>query len=148
MVLAARKDVITFRRPSAPAADVPFHFGIIVCALRFILPVFSPYYRRLFEVMPYASPTQVCAAASMELARAAVDLARKGLPVVGFDLAGAEAGYPADDQRRRLPVRARPLHPQDRPRWRSLRARVHLPGHHQNATPTASATAPGSSRTT
>ena len=78
-------------------ADVPFHFGIIVCALRFILPVFSPYYRRLFEVMPYASPTQVCAAASMELARAAVDLARKGLPVVGFDLAGAEAGYPADD---------------------------------------------------
>jgi adenosine deaminase len=34
----------------------------------------------------------------MELARAAVDLAHnKGLPVVGFDLAGAEAGYPADD---------------------------------------------------
>ena len=34
----------------------------------------------------------------MELARAAVDLAQnKGLPVVGFDLAGAEAGYPADD---------------------------------------------------
>jgi adenosine deaminase len=79
-------------------ADVPFHFGIIVCALRFILPVMSPYYRRLFDVMPYASSTQVCAAASMELARAAVDLAHnKGLPVVGFDLAGAEAGYPADD---------------------------------------------------
>jgi adenosine deaminase len=58
----------------------------------------SPYYRRLFEVMAYASPKQVCTAASMELARAAVDLAHtKGLPVVGFDLAGAEAGYPADD---------------------------------------------------
>src|SRR5277367_4111306 len=66
-------------------ADVPFHFGIIVCALRFILPVFSPYYRRLFDVMPYASSKQVCMAASMELARAAVDLAHhKGLPVVGF----------------------------------------------------------------
>ena len=79
-------------------ADVPFHFGIIVCALRFILPQMSPYYRRLFEVMSYASPKQVCAAASMELARAAVDLAHnKGFPVVGFDLAGAEAGYPADD---------------------------------------------------
>jgi adenosine deaminase len=79
-------------------ADVPFHFGIIVCALRFIVPQMSPYYRRLFEVMTYASPKQVCAAASMELARAAVDLAhKKGLPVVGFDLAGAEAGYPADD---------------------------------------------------
>ena len=79
-------------------ADVPFHFGIIVCALRFIVPQMSPYYRRLFEVMSYASPKQVCMAASMELARAAVDLAHnKGLPVVGFDLAGAEAGYPADD---------------------------------------------------
>ena len=79
-------------------ADVPFHFGVIVCALRFILPQMSPYYRRLFEVMAYASPKQVCMAASMELARAAVDLAHnKGLPVVGFDLAGAEAGYPADD---------------------------------------------------
>jgi adenosine deaminase len=78
--------------------DVPFHFGIIVCALRFILPQMSPYYRRLFEVMPYASSKQVCTTASMELARAAVDLAHnKGLPVVGFDLAGAEAGYPADD---------------------------------------------------
>jgi adenosine deaminase len=78
--------------------DVPFHYGIIVCALRFIVPKMSPYYRRLFEVMSYATPKQICAAASMELARAAVDLARnKGLPVVGFDLAGAEAGYPADD---------------------------------------------------
>jgi len=78
--------------------DVPFHFGIIMCALRFIVPQMSPYYRRLFAMMAYASPKQVCAAASMELARAAVDLAHnKGLPVVGFDLAGAEAGYPADD---------------------------------------------------
>ena len=85
-------------RAVAMGADVPFHFGIIVCALRFILPQMSPYYRRLFEVMAYASPKQVCMAASMELARAAVDLAHhKGLPVVGFDLAGAEAGYPADD---------------------------------------------------
>ncbi len=80
------------------ADDVPFHFGIIVCALRFLVPQMSPYYRRLFEVMSYATPKQVAAAASMELARAAVDLARhKGLPLVGFDLAGAEAGYPADD---------------------------------------------------
>lgn len=79
-------------------ADVPFHFGIIVCALRFIVPQMSPYYRRLFDVMPYASSKQICAAASMELARTAVDLAHnQGLPVVGFDLAGAEAGYPADD---------------------------------------------------
>jgi adenosine deaminase len=38
--------------------------------------------------------------ASTELARAAVHLAHEaGLPIVGFDLAGAEAGFPADDHR-------------------------------------------------
>jgi adenosine deaminase len=85
-------------RAVVSGADVPFHFGIIACALRFFVPPMSPYYRRLFEVMSYAAPKQVFAAASMELARAAVDLAHnKGLPVVGFDLAGAEAGYPAED---------------------------------------------------
>lgn len=78
--------------------DVPFHFGIILCALRFIVPQMSPYYRRLFDVISFATPKQVCVAASMELARAAVELAHhQGLPVVGFDLAGAEAGYPAED---------------------------------------------------
>jgi len=78
--------------------DIPFHFGIIVCAMRFIVPQMSYYHRRLFEMLPSASPKEVCTTASMELARNAVDLARKkGLPVVAFDLAGPEAGYPADD---------------------------------------------------
>ncbi|HVM49524.1 MAG TPA: adenosine deaminase family protein [Candidatus Acidoferrum sp.] len=80
--------------------DVPFHFGIIVCALRFFTPAMSAYYEGLFRVMSYAPPKQVFATASTELARAAVRLAREqGLPIVGFDLAGAEAGYPADDHR-------------------------------------------------
>src|SRR5438034_8811350 len=52
--------------------DVPFHFGLIVCALRFLVPEMSPYYRRLFDVMSYGSPKQVAAAASMELAPRAV----------------------------------------------------------------------------
>jgi adenosine deaminase len=80
--------------------DVPFRFGIIVCALRFFTPAMSSYYQRLFQVLSYASPRQVFAAASTELARAAVNLVREqGLPIVGYDLAGAEAGYPADDHR-------------------------------------------------
>jgi adenosine deaminase len=80
--------------------DVPFHFGIIVCALRFFVPAMSSYYQRLFHVMSYAPPKHVFATASTELARAAVHLIRdQGLPIVGFDLAGAEAGYPADDHR-------------------------------------------------
>ena len=80
--------------------DVPFHFGMIVCALRFFTPQMSPYYRQLFHGLSYAPPEQVFATASIELARAAVHLAReKGLPIVGFDLAGAEAGYPAEEHR-------------------------------------------------
>ena len=130
-------------------ADVPFHFGIIVLRVAVHRPgQMSPYYRRLFDVMPYASSTQVCAAASMELARAAVDLAHnKGLPVVGFDLAGAEARLSRRRPQRRLPVRRTPIS-SAKP---STPAKPTAPSpssrRSRNATPTASATAPGSSRT-
>jgi len=78
--------------------DVPFHFGIIVCALRWFLPAMSSYYARLFEVMSFAREKEVFAAASLELARAAVSLRDEhGLPIVAFDLAGAEDGHPAGD---------------------------------------------------
>lgn len=81
-------------------ADIPFHFGVILCALRFFHAGMSPYYAKLFDVMPYAPPSRVFAAASLELARATVHLVREaGLPVVGFDLAGAEAGFPAGDHK-------------------------------------------------
>lgn len=80
--------------------DIPFHFGIIVCALRWFMPQMSSYYRRLFDVMPYAKESSIFAAASLELARASVALRdHQGLPIVGFDLAGAEAGNPAMDHR-------------------------------------------------
>ncbi|TAN37784.1 MAG: adenosine deaminase family protein [Verrucomicrobia bacterium] len=78
-------------------ADLPFHFGVILCALRAFTATTAPYYAQLFSVMPYAPRRQVFAAASLEIARAAADLAHRcDLPVVGFDLAGEEAGYPAE----------------------------------------------------
>ncbi len=78
--------------------DIPFEFGIIVCALRTFNEYMSPYYSRILKLMAYSPKKEVFAAASLEIARAAVVLAREnGLPVVGFDLAGEEAGYPADD---------------------------------------------------
>jgi adenosine deaminase len=80
--------------------DVPFYFGIIACALRFFVPQMSGYYQGLFHVMSYCPPKHLFATASLELARAAVRLVQEqGLPIVGFDLAGAEAGFPADDHR-------------------------------------------------
>lgn len=78
--------------------DIPCHYGLILCALRFFNEHMSPYYKQIFSVMPYAPPKKVFAAASLELARAAAELAhRDGYPVVGFDLAGAESGFPAGD---------------------------------------------------
>ena len=112
--------------------DVPFHFGIITCALRFFTPAMSPYYERLFRVLSYAPPKYVFAAASAELARAAVSLIREqGLPIVGFDLAGAEAGFPADDHRAAFQVLPLALSEKDHSRRRGLRAGIHLPGNHR-----------------
>lgn len=80
--------------------DVPFHFGIIVCALRWFAPGMSSYYRNLHEVMSYAREKDIFATASLELARASVHLRNEhGLPIVGFDLAGAEDGNPAVDHK-------------------------------------------------
>ncbi|MBL8729867.1 MAG: adenosine deaminase family protein [Planctomycetes bacterium] len=85
--------------PDVEQGKVPaFEAGVIVCALRFFLPVFSEHYRAYFEALPTAPPSEIYALASLELARAAVRAAEEdGLPVVGFDLAGQERGFPAKD---------------------------------------------------
>ncbi len=76
--------------------DLPFAFGIIACAMRSINEHMSPYFRRLFHLLTGAPHKELCALASMEMVRGAVELRDKcGLPIVGFDLAGEEAGYPA-----------------------------------------------------
>ncbi|OQA26256.1 MAG: Aminodeoxyfutalosine deaminase [Verrucomicrobia bacterium ADurb.Bin345] len=76
--------------------DVPFEYGIIACAMRSFNKNMSPYFAEILNVMSHAPRKDVFAAASLEMARAAVNLAHHdGLPVVGFDLAGEEAGYPA-----------------------------------------------------
>ncbi|MDR1684335.1 MAG: adenosine deaminase family protein [Elusimicrobiota bacterium] len=78
--------------------DVPFHFGIIACAMRSFNKHTSPYYKNLTEALGQSPKDEVFAIASLELARTAVKLAKEEkLPVVGFDLAGEEAGYPAQD---------------------------------------------------
>ena len=80
--------------------DIPFHYGIITCAMRFFNRHMSAYYAQLFDVMPHAPAKEVMTVASLEMARSAAALAhQKGIPVVGFDIAGAEAGFPAIDHR-------------------------------------------------
>jgi adenosine deaminase len=75
-----------------------FEYGIIVCAMRYFNEHFSPYFSNLLKVHPYAPERSLYGMASLELARATVGIKREyGLPIVGFDLAGREDGYPAED---------------------------------------------------
>ncbi len=76
----------------------PFRFGIIACAMRMFSAGFAPYYRDLLAVLPNWPVKEVYGVASLSLVRSVVDARdRLGLPIVGFDLAGAEAGHPARD---------------------------------------------------
>ncbi len=92
------------RHDATPAVltgdDLPLHAGVIVCAMRCFTPAMGPYFHRLIQSMAHAPQAEIFAAASLELARAAVALRdAEGWPIVGFDLAGEEAGYPAGDHR-------------------------------------------------
>lgn len=79
-------------------AEPPFEYAIVVCALRFFVPGISEYYDMLLQAHSFAPPKTVFSYASMELVRAAVRIRDQfDIPITGFDLAGAEAGYPADD---------------------------------------------------
>ncbi|MBF0208699.1 MAG: adenosine deaminase family protein [Oligoflexia bacterium] len=86
-----RKEVIEDLEP-------PFRYGIIACAMRmFGKSNFSPYYTKLFSVHHYSEPIEVIKMGAMELAQAMVKIRdKKGLPIVGLDLAGQEEGYPAE----------------------------------------------------
>ena len=86
-------------RPEVAAGDdLDFHFGLIACAMRRFSAGMSSYYAGLLGSLSHMPKRQLYGVASLELARAAVELRdREGLPVVGFDLAGEEAGYPAGD---------------------------------------------------
>ena len=84
----------------ADGKEPPFEFGIIVCALRMFQRGFSEYYDDLLNVHAHSEPKWIYSLASLELARAAVQIRDSaGLPIVGFDLAGQEEGYPAVDHR-------------------------------------------------
>lgn len=79
----------------------PFRFGLITCAMRMFTAGFAPYFKELISVLSGWPTDDVYGVASLSLARAVVDARdRHGYPVVGFDLAGAEAGHPASEHTR------------------------------------------------
>ncbi len=85
----ARKEVVNKEEP-------PFKYGLIACAMRMFGKNFSPYYGSFYNLHAFSEPMEVIRMGALELAKAMVKIRdEKGIPVVGFDLAGQEAGYPA-----------------------------------------------------
>ncbi len=78
--------------------EPPFRYGIIASAMRMFTGGFSPYHKNLLRALEQWPAKEVYGVASLSLARSVVEARdRLGLPIVGFDLAGAEAGHPASD---------------------------------------------------
>jgi adenosine deaminase len=90
----ARDEINAAIRPNEP----PFDYGIIVCAMRFFTEGFSAYFADLCRILSFSDRQEVIRTASLEVARAAVKLRNESdVQIVGFDLAGAEYGYPASE---------------------------------------------------
>lgn len=96
--LAKAKQEFNKKIASGEESGPEFEYGMIACAMRMFTAGFSPYYAKFTEAHQYMPEKKLFGLASQELARAVVAIRQKtGLPIVGFDLAGAENGYPADD---------------------------------------------------
>jgi adenosine deaminase len=81
-------------------AEVPFQYGIIVCAMRMFDYGYSEYFDALLDVHKHSERKWIFSLASQELVKASLESRdRLNLPVVGFDLAGKEMGYPAVDHK-------------------------------------------------
>lgn len=86
------------QRPEILAGqEPPFYYGIIVCALR-SFGSYSEYYENFIKALSYTDMKRIFGLCSFELAKGAVKIRDElGIPIVGFDLAGAEKGNPAKD---------------------------------------------------
>jgi adenosine deaminase len=80
--------------------DVPFYYGIISCAMRMFDYGSSEYFDALLDVHKHSERKWIFSLASQELVKASLEARDKfGIPVVGFDLAGKEKGFPAVDHK-------------------------------------------------
>lgn len=96
--MARAKDEFNHRPEVLDGREPPFEYGIIVCAMRMFDYGFSRYFDTLLDVHAHSERRWIFSLASQEMVKAAVEAKmRLNLPIVGFDLAGAEAGYPAED---------------------------------------------------
>lgn len=96
--LERAKKEINARAEICSKKEPAFEYGIIGCAMRKFDERFSEYYSDLVSIHRNTPLVELYPVASLEVVRALVDLRdNQGVPVVGFDLAGEEKGYPAGD---------------------------------------------------
>ncbi|MBN1946116.1 MAG: adenosine deaminase family protein [Bradymonadales bacterium] len=96
--LKKAKDLFNDSTPVRQNLEPPFEYGMIVCAMRMFTENMSDYYNKFLQIHRYSQRRKVYGLASLELAQAVVAIRNEyGLPIVGFDLAGQERGYPAVD---------------------------------------------------
>jgi len=83
-------------RPGVKSGEEPpFNYGIITSALRSFGP-YSQYYANFIDAHQFSDKNRLFGLCSLELAQGAVQTRDKsGIPIVAFDLAGAEHGNPA-----------------------------------------------------
>ena len=76
--------------------ELIYDYGIIVCAMRMFLPDFSPYYSKFCALHCDEGMERIYELASIAVCHTALRAKKEfALPVVGIDIAGAEAGFPA-----------------------------------------------------
>lgn len=98
--MASARDKFNASPAVQSGEDVPFNFGIIVCAMRMFDYGFSEYFDSLLDVHKHSERKWIFSLASQELVKASVEVRDKyQIPIVGFDLAGQEKGYPAVDHK-------------------------------------------------
>ncbi len=87
------------RRLEVASGDEPrFEYSIVVCAMRAFAPGLSEYLDKMLHVHRFSPRERVFGLTSLELAHAAVRIRDEyHVPIMGFDLAGPESGYPAVD---------------------------------------------------
>ncbi|MFH1829656.1 MAG: adenosine deaminase family protein [Pseudomonadota bacterium] len=99
--LARAKKEINSRKEIKDGELPRFEYGIIGCAMRMFKAQGTGYYHRLMEMHPYMPEEEMQGLASIDLVRALVHARDvNAIPIAGFDLAGAERGYPAETHRK------------------------------------------------
>lgn len=84
-------------RPAVKSGELPkFNYGIIVCAMRFFCKGMCAFYDNFLESHKHLTLRDTLAKAAYELSKDCIAARDKyDIPIMAFNIAGAEAGYPA-----------------------------------------------------